>query len=287
MAPWLSWLAANLVMLLMSLSGYSRHYVATDHGPLHYFEVTGSGEHPPVLLLHGLGSQASDLYLVMEGLRPHVRKLIAVDLPGHGQSEVAVAQLPLSDFQTSVYQGLDRILAQEEPVMLFGNSLGGWQALRYAQHNPAELSSLVLVSPAGAVVDANEARRLRQVFGEQSTAQPEALIPLLYNEPPAWQGAIRPFLYSRFAQPGVQALIRRLDGHRFHDPTQLRQLQMPVLLIWGLQDKIFPVGVDFFRQALPPQTHVIEPPHFTHSPYIEGQMDRELSQLIVNWALRP
>ena len=114
MAPWLSWLTMQLILMALSGSGYSQHYVDTDQGRLHYFEAAGSGPGAPVVLLHGIGSQASDLYTVMQQLRPQVRKVIALDLPGHGWSEVPVAELPLEQVQASVYQCHDRLLANEE-----------------------------------------------------------------------------------------------------------------------------------------------------------------------------
>jgi pimeloyl-ACP methyl ester carboxylesterase len=284
LSAWLLWLASNLSGLMLALTGYTQGYVPTDYGRIHYFEAQGQGRLPPVVLLHGIGSQASDLFLIAEGLRPHVRKIITVDLPGHGQSEVAVEALPLEAFQTSVYQGLDQILAHEEPAILFGNSLGGWQAIRYAQYHPAELASLILVSPAGAQLQEPEYLRLQQIFGHDSTQKPEVLLPLLFNQPPPMADTVATFLQGRFSTPGIQGLLKRLDRESCLKPEQLQKLKLPVLLIWGKQDRVFPEELAFFKQALPPHARIIEPEHFTHSPYIEPGMDHELVQLMRDWS---
>lgn len=274
---------AQLTMWLAGMSGYTEHYVPTDLGSLHYISVAGQGALPPVVMLHGIGSQAGDLYPVAEQLRPHVRKIISLDLPGHGFSAAPSEQLSLEALQASIYQALDQLLAAEEPVILFGNSLGGWQALRYALARPEELSSLILVSPAGAQLKPEEYQRLQQIFVKDTTQKPEVLIPLLFNEPPFWQGMGAWVLQNRFSAPGVQFLLTRLDPSSAFAPAQLQGLQPPTLLIWGQQDRIFPTEVAYFKQYLPPQTQVIEPAHFTHSPYLEAGMERELGQLIIAW----
>ena len=45
------------------------------------------------------------------------------------------------------------------------------------------------------------------------------------------------------------------------------------------------IEAGFFKQCLPASTRVLEPAHFTHSPYIEGEMDRELAGLMQDWNL--
>lgn len=282
-ASWIVMWVAQLTMWLAGMSGYSEHYVPTDLGPLHYLSVPGQGDLPPVVMLHGIGSQAGDLYPVAEQLRPYVRKIISLDLPGHGFSAAPSEQLTLEQMQASVYQALDQLLAHEEPVILFGNSLGGWQALRYALAKPEELASLILVSPAGAQLNTDEYRRLQQIFVSDSTQHPEVLIPLLFNEPPFWQGVGAWVLQNRFSAPGVQFLLTRLDPSSAFEPAQLQALKPPTLLIWGQQDRIFPTEVDYFKRHLPAQTQILEPAHFTHSPYLEGGMERELGQMMLQW----
>jgi pimeloyl-ACP methyl ester carboxylesterase len=125
---------------------------------------------------------------------------------------------------------------------------------------------------------------IRMWFEEQRQAlAARSLIPLLFNEPPFWQGMGAWVLQNRFSAPGVQFLLTRLDPSSAFAPAQLRGLQPPTLLIWGQQDRIFPTEVDYFKQHLPPQTAVIEPAHFTHSPYLEAGMERELGQLMITW----
>lgn len=284
MSQWLVWLAAQLLLLISGPLGYQRQDIPTPDGSLSAFSAAGQGSLPPVLLLHGIGSQALDLLPLAERLRPHVQKVILVDLPAHGWSQVPVERLDNAQIQQNFYSGMDQLLAQEAPVMLVGNSLGGWQALRYAYFHPQELSSLVLISPAGAHLDEAQYHDLRRVFAEDSTQHPERLVDLLYNEPPAYRDLAAQFLRERFAAPPVQAYLNQLGPTLFLQPSELQHLAMPTLLIWGQQDKVFPGQLAFFKQNLPPQCRIVEPAHFTHSPYIEGQMEAELGNLLLEWS---
>jgi pimeloyl-ACP methyl ester carboxylesterase len=102
--------------------------------------VFRGGEGPPLLLLHGFGGAAWN-YTEMAPLLPG-RRLLVPDLPGHGGSEPLPAP-SLSGFADAVATLLD------EPVAVFGHSLGGVVALRLAERHPKLVRSLVLAAPAG------------------------------------------------------------------------------------------------------------------------------------------
>jgi pimeloyl-ACP methyl ester carboxylesterase len=284
MSGFLYWIFVNLSLMLMQSDGYNSHFVETTHGRIHYLESSGQGPLPPMVLLHGIGCQSSDLYPVFQHLRAVSRKVILVDLPAHGKSEIPVEKLSFAEIQADFYQGMDRILASEEPVILFGNSLGGWESVLYADHNPAELAGLILVSPAGAQATEQDYTRLRQIFAHDSVAEPYSLLPLLFNKKLKNPSSVAMMIQARFSEPRVQSLMSRLSPEHTLEPQQLAKLKMPTLLIWGQQDRIFPNMLPFFKAHLPPQTEILEPPLFTHSPYLEGTMDRELHLMMTQWA---
>lgn len=282
MAPWLFALTGWMLMGFMNLSGYQSRFVVTEAGRLHYFEAAGTGHLPPVLLLHGIGSQASDLYLLTEQLRPRFRKVIALDLPGHGYSEVAVDKLPLAKVEAGFMQAMDQLLAQE-PAIVFGNSFGGWQALNYALHRPGRVRSLVLISPAGAVLGAQQFARLQRIFAHDTLHDPDSLVRIFFNQPPLWGGVASTYIKTRFERPALRALMAGFSPETHLEPEALSRLPMPILLIWGKQDRLFPSEVSFFKQHLPPSTQVLEPAHFTHNPYVEAGMEHELARMIEAW----
>ena len=109
----------------------------TDSGP------APSGE--TVVLVHGLASSKEAWRLVIPLLAPHAR-VIAVDMPGHGQSPA-----PSADCVTpaELADELDAFLVSlgVSAPHLVGNSMGGWAGLESAASGRA--ASVVGLCPAG------------------------------------------------------------------------------------------------------------------------------------------
>lgn len=278
-----------LTVTLTSWNGYQHHYLHTPKSEdIHMMQVSGEAQapqHTPLVLFHGLGSQAADLYPVMQPLRQHFKTLIAVDLPGHGLNTMKVADESLPHLQDRFFYTLHTHLKQQhQQIVLWGNSLGGWQAVNYALRYPEDVKALILVSPAGAAETPEQAKFLSRIFLEYSQNAPEKMIPLLFNQPPPGAEMFSESLRARFSTPRMRALLTKIapEDMAFAAP-QLQSLTMPTLLIWGKADRIFPEEVAYFKNHLPAQATVIEPEHFTHSPYLESPMENELSQLTRNW----
>ena len=114
---------------------------ATLHGRrLHYLEL---GQGTPVVLLHGLGSSATDWQLQFPALAPHYR-VLAPDLRAHGQSDAGPFGWTVADLADEVVQLLD--YWQAGPAHVMGLSLGGCVAQALALRYPDRVRSLVLVN---------------------------------------------------------------------------------------------------------------------------------------------
>lgn len=114
--------------------------------------VTRTGNGPPLVLLHGLGSSRRAWAPVMPALAAHF-EVVAIDLPGFGDSPplpTDVEPTPRA-LASAVADTLDE-LRLAGPPHVAGNSLGGWVALELAAIRP--LASLTLLSPAGLWRDA-------------------------------------------------------------------------------------------------------------------------------------
>ncbi|WP_432879197.1 alpha/beta fold hydrolase [Kribbella sp. CA-245084] len=108
------------------------------------FHRTGNG--PPLVLLHGIGSSRQVWSPVVDVLAEQF-DVIAVDLPGFGESpplpaEVEPDPAALADAVATLLDSL----GIASPTVA-GNSLGGWVALELAEVRPT--AALVLISPAG------------------------------------------------------------------------------------------------------------------------------------------
>ncbi|TGB04418.1 alpha/beta fold hydrolase [Halobacillus salinus] len=107
------------------------HYLKKDHRP----------PRPTILFLHGLGSTGKTFYPLMRSLsdRYHV---IAVDLPGHGDSE-AFGRVTKEGLSTWLLTIMDSL--QLDHAHLAGHSIGGDLALQFAVRYPDRVSSLILL----------------------------------------------------------------------------------------------------------------------------------------------
>lgn len=105
--------------------------------------VTGDGEHPPVVVLHGLFGSARNWLTVCRRLAGR-HEAIAPDLRNHGSS-------PWSATMTYAAMAADvaaMIEEQRRPVSLVGHSMGGKAAMLVALHRPDLVDRLVVVDVA-------------------------------------------------------------------------------------------------------------------------------------------
>src|SRR5262245_27847740 len=105
-----------------------------------------AGEGPALLLLHGLSATHHNWEHTIPAFADRWR-VIAPDLPGHGQSGKPDAPYTI-DFFAGVIRSLGRALGLGEAVVI-GNSLGGQIAVELGLTYPAWTRALVLAAPAG------------------------------------------------------------------------------------------------------------------------------------------
>jgi pimeloyl-ACP methyl ester carboxylesterase len=94
------------------------------------YDRTGEGE--PLLLLHGTGGSRRHLRPVIDTLASH-HDVIAVDLPGHGESDAPPAHGDHSPvgYGAKLADFLDELGIASAHVA--GDSVGGWTALELAK----------------------------------------------------------------------------------------------------------------------------------------------------------
>jgi pimeloyl-ACP methyl ester carboxylesterase len=106
-----------------------------------YYEEHGTGD--PLVLLHG-GIGASEMFAaVLDELAEH-RRVIAVDLQGHGHTADIDRPLRPEHLADDIAALIEHLGLERADVM--GYSLGGMVALRTAIQHPARVRRLVLVS---------------------------------------------------------------------------------------------------------------------------------------------
>jgi len=117
-------------------------FVTTAGISLNY--AAGSGDQPPVVLLHGVTRRWQDWLTLVPALTPQWR-VFALDFRGHGRSSRVPGQYRIADYVPDVIDFLRRSL--DQPAIVIGHSLGGNVAAAVAAEAPDRVRALVLEDP--------------------------------------------------------------------------------------------------------------------------------------------
>ena len=266
---------------------FSGKYIEVDGLRTHYFD---EGEGPTILLFHGgefgCASELSWEFMLPELAKTH--RVIAPDWLGFGRTA------KVHDFESGSRRRAQHMrrfieLMGIESADIVGSSMGGTNAAKMlgADTDALPARTLTLIGAGGFSPD-NEARAKLTGYDCSRESMQELLWALFYS--PRWYddeayidrrfelsllpGAWEATAAARFKNPQVQQ--RPEFGNA--DPLQYEQLELPVLVIAGAQDKLKPVGyAEEIVQRLPDgQVSVID--ECGHSANIE-QAERVLEDL--------
>jgi pimeloyl-ACP methyl ester carboxylesterase len=253
---------------VLNRNGFDSRTVSTAAGRLHAYDGEGRGTLPTTVLLHGLGSAATTFGSVLSRIRPHARRVVAPDLPGHGFSAAPTVRLTPEALFGAVRETLDALVT--EPMMLVGSSLGGALALRYALERPERVVGLALVSPAAARPSASEWDELRGAFKIESSAEARRLLARLYHRTPWYLPAFASGLRDVMKRTAIRDVVGTATLDDLPSPDSLGALAMPILLLWGQSERLLPrSALAYLRRHLPGHAVIEEPAGFGHCPHIE------------------
>ncbi|MBA2504705.1 MAG: alpha/beta fold hydrolase, partial [Thermoleophilaceae bacterium] len=144
---------ANLHLGVAFLAGTSG---AGEEGGLHFEEVDTrlgaistlqAGEGPAVLAIHGLGGTKASFLPTVADLAPAGFRVIALDLPGFGDSVKPLGADYDARFFARAVEDVIGALGLDHPHLI-GNSLGGRVALEVGLRSPQRIGKLVLLAPS-------------------------------------------------------------------------------------------------------------------------------------------
>ncbi len=199
---------------------------------------------PPLLLLHGFGGD-KDNWLFNIDAWGGTRRVLAPDLPGHGESAKEVGSPDLASLTADMLGFLDAL--EVERVHVAGHSLGGAIAVSLARAAPQRVASLVLIAPAGLGGGPVNDEYLTGFIGAERRKELKSVLQMLFRDPG---------LVSRDMLEGV-ARFKRMDGSA-QALTAIRDGVLPggrpaddlnaalagfvgpVLALWGDADRIVP-----------------------------------------------
>jgi pimeloyl-ACP methyl ester carboxylesterase len=205
------------------------------------------GRGRPLLWLHGTDGFA-EWPAMIDRLGEH-HEVIAPDHPGFGESTIPGWMGDVSDLAYLYLDLLVRLGIERAEVV--GHSLGGWIALEMAVRQTQRISSLALIAPAGLHVKGVSKCDIFMI-------DPDEQARLAFADPvQAEVAAVRASAgkYQEIAIANRVASARFGWNPRFHNPRLqrwLHRVDVPTLVVWGEDDRIFAPGhAEAFVRGIP------------------------------------
>jgi pimeloyl-ACP methyl ester carboxylesterase len=226
--------------------------------------VLSGGQGEPLLFLHG-ASGGGKWLPVMEELAKKYH-VIAPEHPGYGKSDEPEW---LEEMYDLVLFYLDFMSQQKlDKVHMVGHSLGGWLAAEFAVGHWERLRSLTLVSAPGIFVEG-------VIPGDNFMWNREELIRNLYYNQELADEILSQELSSEETEIAIknsETTAKLVWIPRWHNPKlkkRLGRIQVPTLVVWGKEDRLFSVDYAYAWEKLIPGARLAVFEECGHSPHIE------------------
>ena len=236
-------------------------FIKLSDGYVH-FELSGPEKGSLVILIHGISAH----YFLWDDLCPSLRKdgfrVLRYDLYGRGFSDRPDFIYDEKLFDRQLLELLS-VLEIKEPVDLVGSNMGGAIAVIFAARYPEKVRKIVLINPAGFPFNlplAGHIVRLPVVGDYLTYAFGNALI----------RKSLKDYFYKldRFPQffekyneqtkyiGFKRAILSTLRNFDLDDQKAsyeaVGKQKHQVMLIWGMEDRIYPIGnSEKVREAIP------------------------------------
>ncbi len=253
----------------------------------------GPRDAPVIMLLHGSNDDLHTWDAWADVLKGQYR-VVRFDQIGHGLTGPnPTGDYSLAAFEATINQVTDKLGLQK--FTLAGNSMGGAIAASYAMNHPERLSGLVLVDAGGAPkanpAPGNLGFKLAALPGLNQLMRwitPRSLVEKSLRQSVTNQAFITDATVDRYWEllryPGNrQATITRFAAKRqSFDPARLATLKLPVLVMWGEQDRLINAdGARWYSRSIPGSKLILYP-SIGHMPQQElvGQSAADVARFI-------
>lgn len=223
--------------------GHSVYYVETENK---------NTDKPPLLLIHGFGASTDHWRKNIAQLREDFQ-VYAIDLLGFGRSAKPNLQYSGNLWRDQLHDFITEVI--KKPVVLAGNSLGGYASLCLAAQRPSSAAGLILINSAGPFSDATPSKpNLKRKISGWFLTQPwvtyllfqrlrrPSIIRKTLEKVYLDKTTITNQLVEDIYRPSCDKGAVEVFASVFKSPQGekvdqlLKQLQCPLLMIWGEAD---------------------------------------------------
>ena len=246
-----------------------------------YMQTAGNPKNPTVVLVHGLGDEASSIWQDTIAFLEDEYYVISFDLPGFGKSTKANKLYSPENYAKFTHYVTQTYV--KKPFHLIGHSMGGAIALKYASMYPTDVESLILVDAAGILHKSAYTKFLvnsgvNRFFNEQNTLVQKLQTPKLTNfidrVAEKVDRNMTPNMDTVLASETLRESVLGGNSHRIAAVALVQSsfngipqaIQTRTTLIWGEDDDVAPLQTGYVLQKLMPHASLKMIPNAQHVP---------------------
>ncbi|MCA9943881.1 MAG: alpha/beta fold hydrolase [Ardenticatenaceae bacterium] len=233
-----------------------------------------SCDKPALLLIHGFPLSSQMWEPQLDDLADFVR-VVAPDLRGHGHSDSVPGPYSISQLADDCADLLGH-LNVATPFVVCGLSMGGYIALEFYRRYPEHVAGLILAATrAGA--DSAEGKAGRDKAAELAKTEgatavsagmlPKMLAPQNYEADEELVDYVKEIVSTASLNGVVGALAAMRD--RIDSTPMLGDIEVPVLILHGADDKLIPVSEAELMHKAIPNSELVVIPEAGHLPNLE------------------
>ncbi|MBT2292826.1 alpha/beta hydrolase [Paenibacillus albidus] len=222
-------------MTMANINGYSMHFI--DRG-------TGT----PILFIHPPVLTSLNFIYQIQGLSPHFRT-ITFDIRGHGGSGPSEQALTYPLIVEDIKQLIDQL--NIEKVFLCGYSTGGSVVLEFLLTHPERAWGGIIIGGMSEV----KGGRLRNKISLGAVFSKIGAVGMIALST-AWTQAKNIFLFRELFNDAKKGNAKNAEQYyryslKYNCTSQLGNIHLPVLLVYGEKDKPFHPYAQMLHQRLP------------------------------------
>ncbi|HEY9858891.1 MAG TPA: alpha/beta fold hydrolase [Candidatus Obscuribacterales bacterium] len=263
----------------------------------------GATSNTPLILLHGFGASIGHWRHNLEVLSQS-HTVYALDMVGFGASEKATANYNAAFWVEQVYDFWKTFIRQ--PVVLVGNSIGSLICMAAAAAHPDMVAGIAMLSlpdpsareeaipqflrPAIATLEGLFASPLLLKTIFRIVRRPQVVKPwarIAYANPEAVTDELVDILtgpaQDRGSAQAFCAILKAMTSTKFGPSVKsiLPTLQIPILLMWGKQDRMIPYSLARQFTSYNPNLKFVEVENAGHC--LHDECPEQVNQAILDW----
>lgn len=242
-----TWVAETALSLEQHSANLERHTYRVDNHDIVVFSRHTDSQQPCIMMIHGFTARAAHWFRMAKAM-PAERCIIAIDLPGFGQSSFLTTAVYDTPTQADRLSDLLNTIAAKNPqVDLIGNSMGGAIAAQFALRHAEQTHSLTLMDAAGVSSPTLSTLRKQIAAGKNGFFATnldgwKRFYDMTMSEPPFVPGFVLDAVAAEAIArvPRHEYIFNQLGGVM---DASLSKIHTPTLIIWGAEDQLLDVSM--------------------------------------------